>query len=76
MACALDLGEYYKIPPDLRDLNYGKYYDSGNIDVTESQEYNSHNTLRLDVDGMTELLGKLKFVKALADGVVVEPEES
>ena len=76
MACALDLGDYYKIPPDLRDLNYGKYYDSGNIDVTESQEYNSHNTLRLDVDGMTELLGKLKFVKALADGVVVEPEES
>ena len=76
MACASDLGDYYKIPPDLRDLNYGKYIDSGDTNVTESQEYNSHNTYRLDVDGMVELLGKLKFVKALKNGVIEEPEES
>ena len=76
MACALDLGDYYKIPPDLRDLNYEKYYDSGDINVTESQEYNSHNTRRLDVNGMVELLGKLKFVKALKNGIFKDAEES
>lgn len=76
MASASDLGDYYKISPDLRDLNYGKYIDSGDTNVTESQEYNSHNTHRLDVDGMIKLLGKLKFVKALKDGIVMEPEES
>lgn len=76
MASASDLGDYYKISPDLRDLNYGKYIDSGDTNVTESQEYNSHNTHRLDVDGMVELLGKLKFAKALKDGLVLEPEES
>ena len=76
MALAADLGEYYRIPPDLRDLNYGKFYETGELKVAKSAEYNSHNTRRLGLDEMIELLGKLKFVKALKDGMIIEPEES
>ena len=76
MAAASDLGDYYRIAPDLRDLNYGKFYESGEIKVAASEEYNSHNTRRLDVDGMIELLSKLNFVRALEEGLIVEPEES
>ena len=76
MAQASDLGEYYRIPPDLRDLNYGKFYDAGELKVSESVEYNSHNTKRLGLGEMIEFLGKLNFVKALNEGVIIEPEES
>jgi UDP-glucose 4-epimerase len=76
MAAASDLGDYYRIPPDLRDLNYDKFYESGAVKVTKSEEYNSHNTQRLDLDGMLNLLGKLKFAKAINNGVNIEPEES
>lgn len=76
MSAASDLGDYYRISPDLRDLNYGKFYESGEIKVTGSEEYNSHNTRRLDVDGMIDLLSKLNFVRALKEGLIVEPEES
>jgi UDP-N-acetylglucosamine 4,6-dehydratase/5-epimerase len=76
MAVATDLGDYYRISPDSRDLNYEKYYDSGEVKVAKFLEYNSHNTSRLDIDGMRDLLGKLNFVKALYEGVTIEPEES
>ena len=76
MSAATDLGDYYRISPDMRDLNYGKFYESGEIKVAGSQEYNSHNTQRLDVDGMIYLLSKLNFVKALKEDLIVEPEES
>ncbi len=76
MACALDIDDYFKISPDLRDLNYGKYYDSGDINLAETEEYTSHNTERLDVNGMIRLLEKLKFVSAFRSGSVIEPEES
>lgn len=76
MSLALDLGDYYKVPPDLRDLNYEKFYDAGELKVSDYDEYNSHNTKRLDVDEMIKLLGKLNFVKALKDGLIIEPEES
>ena len=76
MACAVDLGDYFKISPDLRDLNYGQFYESGEIKFTTSDDYNSHNTQRLDIRGMVRLLGKLSFVKALNKGVQVGPEES
>ena len=62
MGIAEDLGEYYRIKPDDRDLNYSKYVDSGRIgnnEFFELEEYNSHNTKRLDVDGMCKLLQKL-----------------
>ena len=75
MAAAEDLGDYYRIPPDLRDLNYGKYVEEGEPGISVAQDYNSHNTTRLDVDGMERLLHKLSFVQALARGEPVTPEE-
>ena len=76
MACAEDLVDFYKISPDLRDLNYGKYFETGDSNVAEYEEYTSHNTKRLSVSGMVKLLEKLKFVKAIKKGIVIEPEES
>ena len=71
---AEDLGGYYRVPPDLRDLNYGKYFEEGEVKISEAVEYTSHNTTRLDVDGMRELLLKLPFIQAAARGEQVEPE--
>ncbi len=75
MAAAEDLGNYYRIPPDLRDLNYGKYVDQGEIRISEAVEYSSHNTHRLDVAGMRDLLMKLRFMLATINGEQVETEE-
>lgn len=63
MENAEDLGNYYKIPADNRNLNYQKYIDVGNSDLNTIEEYNSHNTKRLDVKGMKELLKKLDLFK-------------
>lgn len=76
MVAAEDLGDYYRVPPDLRDLNYGKYVESGEVKISEAIDYNSHNTTRLDVRGMQELLMKLRFVQAIMRGEVIEAEES
>lgn len=74
MAVAQDLGGYYKVPPDLRDLNYDKFVEQGEAKISKSVEYNSHNTTRLDVTGMQELLMKLKFIDAAVRGEVIELE--
>lgn len=63
MVNAEDLGEYYRIPADNRNLNYQKYENVGNKDLEKIEEYNSHNTRRLDVEGMKELLLKLDLFK-------------
>ena len=75
MVAAQDLGCYYRIPPDLRDLNYGKFVDKGELKISDSVEYNSHNTMRLNVEGMQELLMKLRFIQAMVRGEPLEPEE-
>ncbi len=75
MVAAEDLGGYYRVPPDLRDLNYGKFVEQGEIKISEATDYNSHNTTRLDGDGMRELLMKLRFIQALVKGENIEPEE-
>jgi len=75
MVSSQDLGRYYCIPPDLRDLNYGKFIDYGEVKISEALEYNSHNTLRLDVEGMQTLLMKLQFVKATLEEKLVQVEE-
>ena len=75
MACAIDMGGYYRIPPDLRDLNYAKYVDIGEEGITHVDEYNSNNTERLDVKGMKILLNKLKFIQAASRGEIIDPEE-
>lgn len=75
MAAAEDLGGYYRVPPDLRDLNYGKFVEQGEIKISEARDYNSHNTTRLDVAGMQALLLKLRFMQAIMRGEHVELEE-
>lgn len=74
MAFAEDLGGYYRIPPDLRDLNYNKFVEQGELSISEAVDYNSHNTTRLDVDEMSRLLLKLPLVRAAAAGAYIEPE--
>jgi UDP-N-acetylglucosamine 4,6-dehydratase/5-epimerase len=63
MARAIDLKRYYRIPADGRDLNYSKYFVTGDVNVSSEEDYTSHNTERLDVDGIVQLLGKLPFIK-------------
>ena len=75
MASAEDLGHYYRVPPDLRDLNYGKFMEQGEVRISEAVDYNSHNTEQLNVAGMQTLLMKLEFMKALVEGRYIEPEE-
>ena len=71
MACAEDLGDYFRVPPDGRDLNYAKFVEQGEQRLTQAlhgDEYNSHNTTRLDVPGMKALLLKLHFMQRIARG--------
>ena len=75
MAAAEDLGNYYRVPPDLRDLNYGKFVDQGELRISESSEYNSHNTTRLDNHSMVELLMKLRFMQDVVRRKKAEVEE-
>lgn len=75
MAAAEDLGGYYRVPPDLRDLNYGKFVERGEVKISQASDYNSHNTTRLDVLGMQALLMKLRFMQATVQGEMVEAEE-
>lgn len=77
-ACAEDLGEYFRVPPDGRDLNYAKFVEQGEPRITQAlhgEEYNSHNTTRLDVEGMKKLLLKLDFMQRTARGEHAEPAE-
>lgn len=78
MACAEDLGDYYRVPADGRDLNYSKFVDQGDQHITQAlhaEDYNSHNTQRLDVEGMKKLLLKLSFMERIAAGEMVAAEE-
>jgi len=75
MVAAHDLGDYYRVPPDLRDLNYGKYVEQGEVEISEALEYHSHNTTRLDVFETQQLLLKLRFMQAIVLGERIEIEE-
>jgi len=73
LAVAEDMGRYYRVPADGRDLNYGLYVDQGRRSIPTS-DYNSENTRRLSVDELAVMLRSLTFVQhALADGVVHHP---
>jgi len=63
MARAEDMGNYFRIPCDSRDLNYDKYFIKGNQEITSFDDYHSHNTKRLDIEGMKALLLKLDLIK-------------
>jgi UDP-N-acetylglucosamine 4,6-dehydratase len=71
MANASDMGGYYRIPADVRDLNYSFYFTEGETKVSGQEDYNSHNTHRLDEDSLIKLLLKLDFVqRALKAGKI------
>jgi UDP-glucose 4-epimerase len=64
MAHAIDMGGYYRIPADNRDLNYAKYFSEGEIDISSFDDYTSHNTRRLSLDEIKSLLLTLDYIKA------------
>lgn len=68
-----DLEGYFQVPPDLRDLNYGKFVEQGETRITRSDDYTSHNTEQLDVEGMKALLLKLDFIRDLIAGRPAAP---
>jgi UDP-N-acetylglucosamine 4,6-dehydratase/5-epimerase len=67
MARADDMGRYYRIPADNRDLNYKKYFVEGELRISELQDYTSHNTHRLDVEGVKQTLMKLDIIREAID---------
>jgi UDP-glucose 4-epimerase len=73
-ASAEDLGDYYRVPPDGRDLNYAKYFEQGERRISLSTDYNSHNTRQLDVPEMRELLTKLPFIQRVLRGEAASVE--
>jgi len=64
MLKAEDIGNYYRVPADTRDLNYASFFSEGNTTVPELEDYHSHNTTRLEVEGMKELLLKLDIIQS------------
>lgn len=74
MFVAQDQGNYYRIPADNRDLNYAQFIEEGEKDLSVIEDYNSHNTERLDVEGMKALLRKLDFMREIEAGNIFVPE--
>jgi UDP-glucose 4-epimerase len=68
MASARDLGEYFRIPPDLRDLNYGKFVEEGEPRIAQFHDYNSNNTERWEIEQMKAALLKLGFIQKVLTG--------
>ena len=71
MAQAEDLGDYYRVPADARDLNYTSFFSKGETAVSEAVDYNSHNAEQLDVDAMMQILLKLHCVQDALNGRMV-----
>lgn len=74
MVAAKDQDRFFCVPPDLRDLNYGKFIEQGEVKISTATDYNSHNTTRLDIDDMQKLLLKLPFIQALVKGEPIPSE--
>jgi UDP-glucose 4-epimerase len=74
-ARAQDLEQYYRVPADSRDLNYEKFFEQGEREISNAEEYTSHNTHRLDVEGVKELLLKLEFIRRIMRGEAATPED-
>lgn len=75
MLVAEDQGNYYRIPCDKRDLNYEKYFEKGNKKVETIDDYNSHNTYRLNTQEMVSLLRKLTYINKIEAGEKADPDE-
>ena len=74
MFVAQEQGEYFRVPADNRDLNYSKFFEEGESDLSKVEDYNSHNTDRLNVEEMKQLLRKLDFIREIEAGNVIVPE--
>lgn len=75
MAAAEDIGAYFRIPPDLRDLNYRKFVEEGETRISRAQDYNSNNTRQLDHDAMMASLGALGFIRRVLAGEPPRPDD-
>ena len=75
MLVAQDQGRYYRVPADNRDLNYEKYFEQGSTELDSVEDYNSHNTERLDVEAMKNLLLELDYVRKTIAGQSAAPDE-
>ncbi|ECC1691335.1 UDP-glucose 4-epimerase [Salmonella enterica subsp. salamae] len=71
---AEDQGNYYRIPSDKRDLNYEKFFDKGTKGIQSFEDYNSHNTRRLNVEEMIDLLRKLDYINKIEAGEKADPD--
>ena len=76
MAKAEDLGNYYRIPVDNRDLNYNKYYNVGQQDLSRKSDYHSHNTRRLSIKEIKDMLIKLELIQNALQGRFVDEKSS
>ena len=76
MLRAVDHGDYYRIPADTRDLNYDAYFTEGIEPLSRQEDYNSHNTRRLTVDEMVEMLLGLEFIREQRSGVRSQESQS
>jgi UDP-N-acetylglucosamine 4,6-dehydratase len=74
MAAAQDMGEYYRVVPDLRDLNYEKYFSEGEIKLSKAEDYNSHNADRLDLEGTKNLLLSIPYIQDVVEGNISQPD--
>jgi len=72
MIKAEDMGDFYRIPADNRDLNYALYFSEGEANISEIEDYHSHNTNRLGVEGVKSLVKKLAYVRQELFGEEVE----
>jgi UDP-glucose 4-epimerase len=67
LARAVDQGDFYRVPVDARDLNYNQYFEEGDVQESSLDDYHSHNTERLDVEGVKKLLLELPYVQQQLD---------
>lgn len=74
MACAEDMGQYFRVPPDMRDLNYDRFIEVGEHKISTAEDYNSHNTTRLQLPELKKLLLELEYIKSQRQGLNLEPE--
>ena len=74
MAAAQDMGDYYRVVPDLRDLNYEKYFSQGEIKLSKAEDYNSHNADRLDLEGTRSLLLSIPYIRDMVKGNNSQPD--
>ena len=72
---AESMDNYFRIPPDLRDLNYGKFVEEGELRITSSSDFNSMNTNQLSLVDMKKMLMTLPYMKAISQGIETDPEE-